>query len=156
MRNDAIHKLTDQLTQQYEWVAIEDLNVKGMMSNRRLARHIGDAAFGEVRRQLTYRAQQRGVVQAVVDRFYPSSKLCSSCGEKHEALTLSDRFWICTHCGTTHDRDVNAAKNILRESVRMFESLTPGAGELACGAMSADDRSNPAVKLAATKQKVQA
>lgn len=156
VRNDAIHKLTDQLTRDNGWVAIEDLNVKGMMANRRLARHIGDAAFGEVRRQLAYKAQQRGVVLGVVDRFYPSSKLCSCCGEKYDALTLSDRFWVCTHCGTLHDRDVNAAKNILRESVRMFESSTPGVGELACGAMSADDRSNPIVKLAATKQEVNA
>lgn len=152
VRNDALHKLTDHLTRQYGWVAIEDLNVKGMVANRRLARHLSDASFGEFRRQLTYKAAQRGVHMGVVDRWYPSSKTCSVCGQLNPALRLADRFWTCA-CGAEHDRDLNAARNILAESIRI---TTPGVGVVACGAVSADAGSNPGVKLAAMKQEVQA
>ncbi|MBU9200046.1 transposase [Burkholderia multivorans] len=132
VRNDALHKLTHHLTSEYGFIAIEDLNVKGMLANHRLARHIADAGFGEFRRQLSYKAALRGVQLHVLDRWYPSSKTCSSCGSLNEALTLSDRFWVCTACGTTHDRDANAAKNILAEAIRQASLTTPGAGVTVC------------------------
>jgi putative transposase len=135
-RSDALHKLSDYLTKNYAWIAIEDLNVRGMMSNPHLARSIADAEFGELRRQLTYKAEQRGVHLAVVDRWYPSSKTCSACGAANAALTLSDRHWICSECGAEHDRDVNAARNILAEGKRAYEEKTKTAGvaEIVCGA----------------------
>ena len=152
VRADALHKLSDRLTRNYAWIAIEDLNVKGMLSNRRLARHIADAGFGELRRQLTYKAAQRGVQLVVVDRWFASSKTCSHCEAINDALTLSDRTWTCTGCGTAHERDENAAKNILKESLRMFEKRTPGAGASACGAEGTGGLAT--VKPAAAKQEV--
>lgn len=91
------------------------LNVKGMMHNRRLALSLSDAALGEVLRQLGYKATRL----ARVGRFYASSKLCSRCGFTNQALTLSDRRWSCAECGTIHERDWNAAINILREGRRL-------------------------------------
>ncbi len=131
IRNNALHQLTHRLTRDYGWVAIEDLNVKGMMANRRLARGLADASFGEFRRQLTYKGLQRGVQVAVVDRWYPSSKTCSACGHRLLALPLSVRHWTCPVCQAEHDRDQNAARNILAESMR---NITSGVGGGACGA----------------------
>ena len=149
VRKDALHKLSDRLTCEFGWIALEDLNVKGMLANGRLARHLADAGFGELRRQLTYKAQQRGVHLAVVDRWYPSSKTCNGCGDVYASLTLSERTWTCAVCGASHDRDVNAARNILDESIR---TMAPGAGVTICGAGSAD--SLWAVNLPAVKQKI--
>ncbi|MDN8078684.1 RNA-guided endonuclease TnpB family protein [Burkholderia multivorans] len=132
VRNDALHKLSHHLTTEYGFIAIEDLNVAGMLKNGRLARHIADAGFGELRRQLEYKAAQRGVQLEVVNRWYPSSKTCSDCGSINEVLTLSDRFWVCMACGSTHDRDSNAAKNILAEAIRQVNITTPGAGVTVC------------------------
>ncbi|MFY2597074.1 RNA-guided endonuclease InsQ/TnpB family protein [Achromobacter xylosoxidans] len=151
VRGDAIHQLTDRLTRDYGWIAIEDLHVKGMMANRRLARHLADASFGEVRRQLVYKAEQRGVQLVVVDRWYPSSKACSGCGTVNDALTLADRRWTCAACGATHERDHNAAKNLLAESIR---TMAPGAGVTGCGAVSSGPGRKPRTKLATTKQQV--
>jgi len=78
-----------------------------------MSRSIADASFGEFRRQLEYKTQWFGKHLIVIDRFAPTSKTCSDCGERNGALALSDREWTCTHCGTLHDRDINAAKNIL-------------------------------------------
>ena len=131
LRNNALHQLTHRLTRDYGWIATEDLNVKGMMSNHRLARHLADASFGEFKRQLLYKGSQRGVQVVEVDRWYPSSKTCSVCGHLYRKLKLSERSWTCEGCGAAHDRDKNAARNILAESIR---SNTPGAGGRACGA----------------------
>lgn len=117
VRNDALHKLTHRLTTEYGYVAIEDLNVAGMVKNHALARHISDASFGEFRRQLEYKAALRGVVVGVVDRFFASSKICHDCGLVNSTLSLSDRRWTC-ECGAEHDRDLTAAKNILAESLK--------------------------------------
>jgi putative transposase len=154
VRNDALHKLTHSLTRDYGYLAIEDLHVKGMMANRRLARHLADAALGECRRQLEYKAVQRGGFVRAVDRWYPSSKTCSCCGEINRALTLADREWVCEKCGAVHDRDENAGKNILRESLAQEQSMTAGAAVAACGAESAGAGSNPGSKLSALKQAV--
>ena len=164
VRSNALHQLTHRLTRDYAWVAIEDLNVRGMMANGRLARHLADASFGEFRRQLTYKAAQRGVSLAVVDRFYSSSKTCSACGAVNSALTLADRSWQCPACGEHHQRDHNAAVNILAESIRAAQMVSPaktdqataGAAGIACGEEGADAHREMLVKPASMKQEVQA
>jgi putative transposase len=112
IRLDALHKLTSSLTRRFHTLVIEDLNVRGMARNRHLARSIADMGFFEFRRQLEYKAERRGGMVMVADRFYPSSKTCSCCGHVLDALPLSVREWTCPACGTIHDRDVNAARNL--------------------------------------------
>ena len=114
IRRDFTHKLTTRLCSENQAVAIEDLNVKGMLANARLARAISDAGFGMVRSQIEYKARRYGTRLVVADRWYPSSRLCSVCGAKHGALTLKDREWTCPECGARHDRDLNAALNLKR------------------------------------------
>lgn len=114
LRTDFCHKLTTRLCRENQTVVIEDLNVKGMMANEKLARAISDIGFGEIRRQLEYKALRYETKVIVADRWYPSSRFCSSCGWKNEALTLKDREWTCQKCGIHHDRDVNAAINLKR------------------------------------------
>ena len=97
----------------FDVIAIEDLNVAGMIKNRTLARAISHTGWGEFRRQLTYKAQRSGRKLMVVDRFYPSTKTCSACGHLLVSLSLGTRHWTCPGCGTLHDRDINAAKSIL-------------------------------------------
>lgn len=142
VRNDSIHKLTTTLTSNYAWIAIEDLNVKGMMSNGKLSKHIADGAFFEVRRQLEYKAKLRECHVAIVDRWFPSSKTCSACGYINDFLTLADREWTCLGCGTFHDRDKNAARNILAVS----STVT------ACGEESSGFSRKAETKLASVKQ----
>jgi putative transposase len=112
IRRNALHQLTTDLTRRFNVIGIEDLNVKGMMQNRRLSRAVADMGFFEFRRQMDYKTAQRGGVVVVVDRWYPSSKTCSFCGFKIEVLPLSERKWTCSDCGTHHDRDINAAVNL--------------------------------------------
>ncbi len=107
-------------------VAVEDLNVKGMTSNHHLAKAISDVGMGELRRQIQYKAGWN--VQVVtVDRWYPSSKTCSNCGEVKTELTLADRLFVCDKCGFEIDRDLNAAINLARYAASE-------AGASACGA----------------------
>jgi putative transposase len=112
VRRNALHEVTTWLTENHSAVVIEDLNVSGMMKNRRLARAISDVGFHEFRRQLEYKGEWYGCEIIVADRFFPSSKTCSDCGAVNEALTLSDREWVCVGCGSIHDRDLNAAVNL--------------------------------------------
>ncbi len=112
IRQDALHQLTTHLTRRFHTIGIEDLNVRGMMKNRHLARSVSDMGLFEFRRQLDYKAAQRGGVVVVAGRWFPSSKICSCCGNKLETLPLSVREWTCLECGTIHDRDVNAAINL--------------------------------------------
>lgn len=134
VRSDSIHKLTHFVTANYQYIAIEDLNVAGMVKNHKLARSLSDASFGEVRRQLEYKSRLHGNTVAVVDRFYPSSKTCSVCGYINQKLTLADRGWTCLNCGTCHDRDINAARNIVTKAFTldgMLKTKIPEAiGEL--------------------------
>jgi len=117
-RKDFLHKLSSKLINENQVIAIEDLNVKGMMQNHKLARHIGDVSWSEFRRQLEYKAQWYGREIKVIGRFEASSQICSECGYKNEQVKdLSIRNWICSECGVEHDRDVNAAKNILKMAV---------------------------------------
>ena len=117
LRNDQLHKITSMLTKQYAIIGIEDLNVSGMLKNYRLAGSIQDMSFYEFRRQLDYKAKETGSKIIVADRFFPSSKTCSSCGGINKELRLSDRRWVCSDCGTEHDRDVNAAINLKNNAV---------------------------------------
>ena len=112
IRQDFLHKLTTRLVEEFDVICIEDLNVKGMMANRKLARAIIDLGFYEFKRQLLYKAQMWGKTIIIADRWYPSSKTCSCCGEKLKELDLSVRDWECEHCHTVHDRDTNAAMNL--------------------------------------------
>ena len=117
IRKETLHKLTSDLTRRFETICIEDLNVSGMLKNRRLSRHIADMGFYEFRRQLDYKASEmRGNQIIVADRFFPSSKTCSACGTVKQDLTLKDRVFKC-QCGHNQDRDVNAAKNLANYAV---------------------------------------
>ncbi|MDO9227357.1 MAG: RNA-guided endonuclease TnpB family protein [Pseudomonadota bacterium] len=130
IRTDALHQLTTGLTRRFHTIGIEDLNVRGMMANRHLSRSVADMGFFEFRRQLDYKAAQRGGVVVVADRWYPSSKTCSDCGHKLGALPLSVRKWTCPACGAVHDRDVNAAINLRNLAV---SSTVSACGEEGSG-----------------------
>jgi putative transposase len=97
----------------YDTIVIEDLNVSGMIKNHKLAKSIADASFSEIRRQLSYKCEWHGKDLIVINRFYPSSKTCSGCGNVKSDLTLSDREYSCCECGLKIDRDLNASINIL-------------------------------------------
>jgi len=114
VRADFTHKLTTRLCRENQTVVIEDLYVKGMLANDKLARAISDVGLGMFRSQIEYKAKRYGTRLVIADRWYPSSRLCSVCGWKHEALALKDREWTCPECGTIHDRDHNAAQNLKR------------------------------------------
>lgn len=144
VRRDALHKLTTDLTSNYSLICIEDLNVKGMMKNRHLSKAISDMGFFEFRRQLEYKAKMRGGQVYLADRFYPSSKTCSSCGFKLDQLPLAQREWSCPSCKTNHDRDTNAAINL--------KNLAVGSTVIACGEVSAGCRLKTATKLTSMKQ----
>jgi len=122
-RLDNIHKVTTQLIKENQFIAVEDLNVNGMMKMRSLSKHIQDVSWYEFIRQLTYKADWNNRILVKVDRFYPSSKTCNECGYIHKNLNLSERTWTCKN-GHILDRDINAAKNILSEGVRQYSEGT--------------------------------
>jgi putative transposase len=111
-RRDGLHQLTARLVREHDVVVVEDMNVAGMVRNRRLARHISGLGMGEFRRQLDYKAAAVGVRLHVADRWYPSSKTCSACGAVRAKLTLAEREFACQSCGARMDRDLNAALNL--------------------------------------------
>lgn len=113
IRRDFTQKVTTILTTHYGKIALEDLNVKGMVRNHRLAQAISDVAFGELSRQIEYKSEYNGVTVKKADRFYPSSKTCSVCGNVKHDLTLKDRTYRCDKCGAVVDRDYNASLNLL-------------------------------------------
>lgn len=146
IRADALHKLTSDLTRRFELIGIEDLNVKGMLSNRHLSRSVSDMGFFEFRRQLDYKARDTGSLVVMADRWFASSKTCSDCGWKLEELPLSVRSWTCPNCGAEHERDVNAAKNLKEYAVSSTVS--------ACGEEGSDQGRKFLVKPASVKQEV--
>lgn len=123
-RRDHLHKLTTRLVKENQLIAVEDLCVKGMLRSKRYSRSIADAAWGELVRQLDYKAGWYGRTLVKVDRFFPSSKTCSECGHVMEAMPECIRDWECPSCGAQHDRDINAARNV----------LAAGLAVAACGA----------------------
>jgi putative transposase len=129
-RRDFLHRTTTRLVRGNDLIAIEDLAVKNMVRNRRLARAISDCGWGEFRRQLQYKCERAGRRLIVIDRWYPSTKMCSVCGLVAAGLPLKVRAWRCPSCRTRHDRDLNAAKNILAAGLAAARSF-PGD---ACGA----------------------
>ncbi|GGZ17713.1 RNA-guided endonuclease InsQ/TnpB family protein [Streptomyces poonensis] len=139
-RSDTLHKLTTRLVRENQTIVIEDLTVRNMLRNGKLARAISDAAWSEFRGQLEYKARWYGREVIAVDRWFPSSKLCSSCGVMRDKMPLNVRTWTCA-CGTTHDRDVNAAQNL----------LAAGLAVSACGAGVRPQRRSPGGQ-SATKQ----
>ncbi|MGW6359989.1 RNA-guided endonuclease InsQ/TnpB family protein [Streptomyces sp. NPDC055092] len=140
-RRDHLHKLTTRLVRENQTLVIENLTVRNMVKNRKLARAISDAAWSDFRNMLEYKAAWYGREVIVVDRFFPSSKLCSHCGTLQGKMPLNVRTWTCD-CGTTHDRDVNAARNL----------LAAGLAVTVCGAGVRPQRSSPGGQ-SATKQK---
>jgi putative transposase len=128
VRREALHRATTDLVRSAQVIAIEDLAVKAMargMGRKGFRRSVANAAPGELRRQIAYKAQWSGRTLSVVDRWYPSSKTCSACGAVNKALTLNQRYWTCPACGAEHDRDDNAAVNIEREGLRLLAESGP-------------------------------
>jgi putative transposase len=115
-RLDHHHKLSRALVDEHSLLAVEDLHIKGMVRNKRLAKHIQDASWGEFVRQLKYKGEWYGCHTQTIDRWYPSSKTCSECGYVMKEMPLNVRVWKCPHCQIEHNRDVNAAKNILKQT----------------------------------------
>ena len=116
-RRDWLHKLTTYLVRNYDVISLEDLNVRGMTKNHSLAKAITNVSFGEFNRQIEYKAQMYGKQIYRVDRFFPSSKTCSVCGCIQDKMPLNVREWTCPDCGAHHDRDINAATNLLRQAM---------------------------------------
>jgi putative transposase len=129
-RRDFLHRASTSLVNKADLIVIEDLAVNNMIRNRHLARAISGCGWGEFRRQLEYKCERYGRHLVVIDRWYPSSKTCSACGHRLADLSLSTRHWRCPSCGTRHDRDINAAKNILAAGLAVARG-SPGD---ACGA----------------------
>jgi putative transposase len=129
-RTDFLHKASTRLVRGHDVIVLEDLAVTNMVRNRRLAKAISDCGWGTFREMLAYKAARYGRRVIIVDRWYPSSKTCSACGYLLAALSLERRHWTCPSCGTRHDRDHNAAKNILAAG-RAVAGSNPGH---ACGA----------------------
>jgi len=138
IRKDATHKLTTMLAKTYRRIGIEDLNVRGMSRNRRLARSIMDGGFFELRRQLEYKARFYGATVVVADRWFPSSKTCSCCGSVKSGLALSQRWFTCDNCGFETGRDLNAAINL--------RNLAASSAVTACGEERSGVGRKPRVK----------
>lgn len=152
IRHDSLHKLTTMLSSEYSAIAIEDLNVRGMMANRRLSRAISDMGFFEFRRQLTYKVARSGGRLVIADRFFASSKTCYHCKKKVESLPLSVRSWTCASCGALNDRDLNASMNLRHLAGSEGSDACPVT---ACGVKGADAERGLDVKPVTVKQELE-
>jgi putative transposase len=142
LRADGLHKLTTRLTRTYGTIVVEDLNVAGMLSNRRLARAIADAGFGQIRQHLTYKTRWHGGELVVADRWFASSKTCSSCGVMKTKLRLQERAFHCDSCGLIIDRDLNAALN-LQQYVSNLKQHVARSGRETKNGRGADRKTGP-------------
>jgi putative transposase len=122
-RQDFLHKLTTQLIRENQTIVVENLAIKNMVKNHKLALAISDASWGELIRQLAYKCEWYGRELVKIDRWFPSSKRCGNCGHIVDKLPLNIREWECPKCGINHDRDINAAKNILAAEARRGASV---------------------------------
>jgi IS605 OrfB family transposase len=147
LRRDALHKLTTTLANEHATVVVEHLNVAGMVRNRRVARALADTGLAELRRMLTYKTTWYGSRLVVADRFYPSSKTCSTCGWVKAKLTLAERTFTCEVCGLRLDRDLNAARNLARLVHYVAQS-----GWETQNARGADQRTQPAGQVAVKRE----
>ncbi len=129
-RRDTLQQFTTRIIRENQAIYVEGLNVAGMVKNHNLARHIADAAFGEIFRELEYKAEWYGRTYLALNRFFPSSKLCSSCGYLLDELPLSVREWDCLVCGAHHDRDINAAINIKLMGQYLLKTTRSDAGKV--------------------------
>jgi putative transposase len=136
-RKDFLHKLTTQLVRENQTIVVEDLAIKNMVKNHKLASSISDASWGELVRQLDYKCRWYGRELIKIDRWFPSSKRCGDCGYIVDKMPLNVRKWECPSCGANHDRDINASKNI----------LTAGLAVSVCGANVRPDRDTPKGRL---------
>ena len=123
-RLDTLHKVSHKLVNEFDVIVCEDLNVKGMIKNHKLSKHIADASWGNFVTLLQYKCDWYAKELVKVNRFYPSSKTCGDCGWINQELRLSDREWTCNSCGVVHDRDINASKNILKEGLKNISAGT--------------------------------
>ncbi len=131
-RSDFHHKLSRRIVNESQVICVENLGVVNMVKNHKLAKAISQVGWGQFCTMLKYKAEQEGKVYQELDRFFPSSKTCNVCLNQVDSLPLDVRFWDCSSCGTKHiDRDVNAAKNIRDEGLRILKSLTSGTGDKA-------------------------
>ena len=121
-RNDALNKLSTEIIKNHDVICLENLNIKGLLQNHKLARSIADVSWSKLIHKLEYKAKWYGKEVIKIDRWYPSSQLCSACGENTGKKDLSIREWTCPFCHTRHDRDINAAKNILAEGLKIRQS----------------------------------
>ena len=151
-RMDNLHKVSTELVKQYDIICVEDLNIKGMIKNHRLAKHIADVSWGTFIQFLSYKCDLNDKTLVKIGRYYPSSQSCNECGYVNKTVKdLIVREWTCPHCGCIHDRDVNAAKNILKEGLRDISAgtadYTDGDGvRLVCKQLSV--KSEAAMSLA--------
>ncbi|CCQ49033.1 Transposase [Crocosphaera watsonii WH 8502] len=129
-REDFLHKLSRKIVNENQVIAVENLNVKGMVKNHKLAKAISDCGWGMFCTMVKYKAENEGKTYIEVDRFFPSSKTCHVCLNQVESLPLDIRNWTCEHCQTTHDRDINASINIRNEALRI---ISLGTSETANG-----------------------
>lgn len=137
-RMDNLHKVSTDLIKKYDTIIVEDLNIKSMVKNHRLAKQISDVSWGSFIQMLTYKAIWNDKQVISVGRWFPSSKTCGSCGYINQNLTLNERSWKCPSCGKIHDRDLNAAKNILKEGLK---NISSGTGDYKHGAEIRPDQS---------------
>ena len=123
IRKDYLHKITNQISNENQIICLEDLAVSNMIKNHKLAQAISDVSWHEFKRQLEYKCKWKGRQLVIIDRFFPSSKMCDVCNTINQNLTLKDREWTCDNCKTTHDRDLLASRNILRQGLNIAAGM---------------------------------
>lgn len=124
-RKDFLHQTSRKIVNENQVIILEDLNVKGMVKNKKLSRSIADVGWGRFKTFVSYKAEWENKKVVLIDRFFPSTKECNGCKEKNVLLSLSDRVWVCPNCGKEHDRDFNAANNIKDEGIRLLKLSQP-------------------------------